>query len=749
MRSLSPISISGYFVLYLSFSAGASTATIPNLPKSHSSKGKTTLSEHARARNRNLNACKYFKIPDFRCQIREEDPYISTESNDCELEFRLQEESAKLNPMVRIMKIYLSDTSLREGQNFMIASVDGYETLTLNWDLLDVTPFKNQKFPMDQIFTNSQYKNQTETENFKKLTPRGLNILKHYLDRDLIHFHNPKTIEGIRMLIFQKLYSLYLKVKGKAAHENFINWNHVSAPNWPVGMSRNDLHSWTEQDVKFLSFLLCDTNFIIPSRSRPNKKKDSNDFLGLFLGQTSMQSVDINLNDIEGEHCSLSDSEEVCGSFRSKSSKLPVATASLRNLELKSDYKVKSNSEDDKDILEEAKSQSNDRIDEDEFEEKTVLEKRKRTTKQKETQFGFKNVLVKSDAPADPKLREELLEKVLNVYRKDTNQPDAQEIDWNLLEVRYLEYHVIPLDTNLCTEGDLLTLDNLFKSKRVKFLNLKTIAGRAMRIYERLYSLYTKAAGIFSHPFTIRWADINVHGWPEGVNYKYKSWKKSIVDNIEALLDSNEIQMTITEKFREEISRIKIPSNNSSAAASDRLESTSEPTTAETMSSEISSDIPFNSNKKSRSKRNSKMSSKISRNSNTSDHNLNVPCAESSSHPFCSTVSTSSSTVVTSGVYAGLTVMQVNLIIENLRATIESYTLMRNGYPVESRHYNLITEIISCLNLILYFASNPDAEIWISLSEIEQHLASLIYDLETLELDFGLLTEILLDDENN
>lgn len=156
------------------------------------------------------------------------------------------------------------------------------------------------------------------------------------------------------------------------------------------------------------------------------------------------------------------------------------------------------------------------------------------------------------------------------------------------MEVRYFEYHTIPFDLNLPTEGDLLTLDKLFRIKRIRFLNLKTNMGRSCRIYERLYALYVAATDMYADPYVVSWRDVIVSGWPENISHSHGTWNTIEIGQLEAILDSEGIQFKMTDKFKDEIDRLQI--SMSSFSTESFLEDASD--FDKLLASEYISDIP-------------------------------------------------------------------------------------------------------------------------------------------------------------
>ena len=53
---------------------------------------------------------------------------------------------------------------------------------------------------------------------------------------------------------------------------------------------------------------------------------------------------------------------------------------------------------------------------------------------------------------------------------------------------------------------------------------------------------YTTVVGVDAHPFLIRWKDIDVTGFPEGVILDYNKWTSASVDAIQSCFE--DIQFT-------------------------------------------------------------------------------------------------------------------------------------------------------------------------------------------------------------
>lgn len=191
-------------------------------------------------------------------------------------------------------------------QDFREAYKTEFKLFTfLNWDCLDLTHFEFHYFPIVEQST----RNISTSVNLPVLTPRAMNILKAYEQH--IKFHNPRTLEGRRALLFQKLYRRYRAVMKKSADPSFIDWRHCKVTNWPSHIDKSNFDAWSEDDVLLLEALV-EGNEIKFERAEMATEEVANP-LGMTLDFYSRSVTKIQNQDIYGATCALSDDEGICG----------------------------------------------------------------------------------------------------------------------------------------------------------------------------------------------------------------------------------------------------------------------------------------------------------------------------------------------------------------------------------------------------------------------------------------------------
>ena len=411
--------------------------------------------------------------------------------------------------------------SVDQFRNFYRKELEMYTLL--NWDYLDLTPFEYHHFPITDHFTRSvTHFGYKEEVSPPIMMPSGIEILRRYVNN--IRFHNPRTLEGRKMLLFQRLYRRYYKTMGKEADPSFIDWSHCVAINWPEDVSRIDLYAWVDKDVALLNQLIDSDQLVFEKAPVSKKQTKTYRKLGQKDSFSSRKPIRVNFDTISEDTCGLSDDEAICGPPAQYNDALEEV---IENRDIQND------------------------IDKAYYERRhkmrylaPVNEEKKASTSVKSSDTGFEmfSVLVVSDEPADPVKRERALAKALEIFRKTSGHPEATEIDWSLTNLAILQNHILPFATDLETEGHVKTLENLMKSGSLKFNNLKQVKGRINDLYQKLYKKYAAVVGIEVHPFLIRWKDIDVTGFPEGVPLEYNKWTRASVDAIQSCFE--DIQFT-------------------------------------------------------------------------------------------------------------------------------------------------------------------------------------------------------------
>lgn len=396
----------------------------------------------------------------------------------------------------------------------------------LNWDYLDLTVFEHQYFPIsDKIASQISHSCGLETVSPPLMTPMGIEILKR--SSRYIKFHNPRTIKGRKMLLFQRLYRRYHKAMGSKADRSYIDWSHCVVTNWPENISQTDIYLWTDEDVTQLNSLL--DNNIITFETALFLKKQTKTYkmLGQEDGFSTKKPIRINFAAIESEDCVLSDDENICvGNRPSKESQEAMRrVCALRAEQLK--------------------------VDKADYERRHGLfqmpvKKAAAITTQPQRPTNSVSVIVVSDKPADPIKCKRVLFKALKIFRDTSGRRDAAQIDWSLVNLSLLQNHILPFSTAFEIEGDVLTLDNLIKAGCLKFINLDLAKGRAINLFQILYRKYSDAVRFAADEYFIKWKDIEVSGFPEGVGFDYNKWKSSDIKAIESCLDG----LTFTAKSK-------------------------------------------------------------------------------------------------------------------------------------------------------------------------------------------------------
>lgn len=547
---------------------------------------------------------------------------------------------AELNSFEDILKVYREKKSI-----FTV----------INWDLLNLTPFKTQYFPVTESmikpfeFTYEVYgKSKTRTHTTPpSLTVYGKKVLQKYVDK--VRFLNPKTLKGRSILLYQRIYRRYLKDLGSNANDYYIDWEHCRVNQWPANMDRSRVLKWTDSDIKEMNALI-DSNSL---KFRVSSEKIAN--APFPLGKSKKVDLDY-YTDIKGtigdKDKAISDDEDFGGKEREalferikatrlaneKKQELVKKKSKITRRVFEEDHET---SEDDERPMQRKKSEPTQRLikktskfdsedeeaefgdesdvhkkrkiepskllikkkpkfessdeeadfsdkkkkasnakpkakadEEAEFDDEYIqkqmvgrsVQKKSSSSKQpakkfvtKESEDGVKifNIKVDSSKPASPEARQTILDELLEMFRRQTGQSDATEIDWSLAKIHHLQNHLLPFSTKFETTGDIQTLRNLLRSRSFKFLNLSKFPDRRIRVYERLYAIYAKTTGKYRNEYDIEWDDIEFFGIPDEIDENFLCWGKGTVAEIEAQLDRNAITCEMTEDMKEEIAEVE------------------------------------------------------------------------------------------------------------------------------------------------------------------------------------------------
>ena len=566
----------------------------------------------------------------------------------------------------------------------------------------------------------------------------------------------PQDIETRRLDLFKRIYSLYHEPVWKYAKPDIIEWSRVDVHNWPEFIDKSDMSTWTEENVDFLNTLIDEgllefqaTSHVKKNSPKPLaisstvkeepteniavKKEFSAKGRRLVQRKTPLVPKDSNV-----ELSSSSDESDIV--IRKKSSPSNKAIFDTSSSESDEEFilKKKRSSPSKKDLLETSSSESEvERI-------KKPVKSTFRSLSKKSPKAPKRtavHVQVDSRKPADPAKRKSVLSKALAIYRKQTGDSAATEIDWSRSIVIYLQKHVLPFSTSFETEGDVLTLERLMKNKHFGFHNKSNTNSRRIRIYERIYELYAAVSRGNADDFFIKWEQINIEGWPAELNHSYSQWKAPDLDKLEALLDAGKIKITLKKEVAKEFAKRGKYDEESSSEGSYNSEESESDSSSESesdsssgsksvsSSSTHSSDLESVSEAETEAKREAEVaSSSISASSSKIS-----PVPVSSSPLFSPEKSVEQSSgrkhkyaslflfddeysdiedpvsvkkpkhdpVPFSGEFAGMTLEQLNSVKNRIKGTIDTFTAARQSYSPDSRRFKILNEMIRCMNLLV------------------------------------------------
>ena len=176
----------------------------------------------------------------------------------------------------------------------------------MNWDYLDLTPFENHHFPIADRITRN-----VKAASSSVMLPVSLEILRRHIR--YIRFHNPRTLEGRKMLLFQRLYRRYFRALGDDADPSYIDWSHCDAKNWPVHVSQINMRGWIDSDVILLNQVLDSQELVFEKALILKKQTKTYEMLGQKNSFASKKPIKVDFDSIKGNECALSDDEDICG----------------------------------------------------------------------------------------------------------------------------------------------------------------------------------------------------------------------------------------------------------------------------------------------------------------------------------------------------------------------------------------------------------------------------------------------------
>jgi hypothetical protein len=467
------------------------------------------------------------------------------------------------------------------------------------------------------------------------------------------------SLEDRRAVVFDILYIEYEAVVGRYCRPGIIEWHRVTAQNWPEYIDMSDMSKWSEEDVELLSFLV-DTRSIVFKFISKGKKNPPKPLIS-----TRIQNFKIVEEKVQAK---LTNDSELGLPSVEESEKKPAAIAFVEAVVVKAVEKSPA-----------------------------TLKSKSGTKKIKKGKMkNFKSVKVDSDMPADPEKRATTLSEALKIYRRDSGNLTDEEIDWSSFKVFYLQNHLVPFSTGLETEGDVRTLEALMNNKFFGFHNPQMSSSRRIIIFERLYKMYKSIPGLIDiDPFLVKWCQIKVQGWPEGVSRSYSLWKPREIEEIERLLDAGKIEFTLKndEKKPSRVMKKAVMESYFEEESEYSSESSAEDYSVEESSdSSVEDDIATAV----RSKRKREASKLVD-----NDVQNNENCGKIQRIPVKTNEIEPSDSVD----------LVVNLHAE-LVAVIENLTKAKDlNFPQSDRHKRIISEMIKCFNLLQKHTNNENIEI--------------------------------------
>ena len=509
------------------------------------------------------------------------------------------------------------------------------------------------------------------------------------------------SLEDSRAVVFHSLYNLYENVVGRYINPGQIEWSRVKVFNWPSYIDKSDMTKWSKDDVQVLSDLI-KTNLI--NFGYAKGKKDS--AKPLSIPKPKFEVPVFKIKEVakkEEEKLSKSDSESDSDSSSlvsvsdveavmipvTRAENLPVEVASV-NTENLTSLKPK--------------------------------------TKKEGNMRNLKNIKIVSNVPADPVKKAAVLEKALKIYRETSGHLVANEIDWTLAKVIYLQNHKLPFSTSLETEGDVLTLEAAMKLKNFGFHNLETLAGRRTKLFENFYQLYRQVPNLIIDPFHITWNQIEVKGWPQGVTRSYSQWKNAEIEQLEALLAAGEIKFSLrgAKKQKKVVRKIKRESSDSESDSESESDLPIESSSEADFSSADSESSSFEMVKKDKKRR------RVLQDSDEEFEAVRpkkIPSAIKEQSAKAKTVLESS----TASVFADEPVEQVEILKTAIIQVIENLNTKKEIFAQGSRHQRIISEMLKCVCLLQKHANEEIAEI--PASELVEFLEIFNESLEAIDVN--------------
>lgn len=632
----------------------------------------------------------------------------------------------------------------------------------LNWDYLDLTHFEFQRFPViDRIIRNLPSNINPNYTGEGIMTVSGRAILEEHVEH--IRFHNPRTIEGRRMLLFQKIYRLYykaMKAAGAKMNQSFINWYYCSVSGWPEGISLTDLTTWTDEQIDALQEAI-KTDALKFSQITRHSSSSLKAWLGRVEGFDALPVIRA-VFAFKKEHsrnvCSLSDDEEVCGNDRFRrdfeelskqfedtedfSDEETMAIAQKRISDVRSRKEralnrtvtqaqaAESESPVSKPLKTPKKLVKNNSVKEPEDSDSdneflrsagidVTRTKKPPTEESKVSKTRTRTVIVKRhgsdiaqlvvNVSDDRKLasrtdREALLAEIRDMFREDTDR--SGPIDWGLVQVMKMEYHRLPFNKDLRTVNDVKIANFVIENNALAFLNLNELVDRRNRLYERLYKMYCTACDPYPNQFDIFFEDLEITGWPEGVEFEFSVWTSKEVKLLERLMDEEKISFKISRECEE---------RNAKELALAREQEENEKGTNEVdgLSQDSSVSPPINPLTLLSQYQKVEFESPVDRetpqktpsyanyvNQEEFVHGRKRKVTKSFEFPTVSKAKSEESGLAGLGEFVGCSFEHLEELKAKIDGNIAEVLEMRSRHPFDSRNYRVYTEILKCLGLL-------------------------------------------------
>lgn len=444
------------------------------------------------------------------------------------------------------------------------------------------------------------------------------------------------NLDDRRLTIFNSICNCCLKTSGVIQSEpGVFDWNYVEAFNWPDNISKTDISSWDDEVLVILDIVI--RSGLLKFRQKPTTiMKASEKFVignidcGSVLKSDSYDIV--NNGDSEFEPSSFSSFEYECEIEES-----PIKPALVRSKSKKTPAPTK-------------------------FKKQTPASKSKKQTSASKSKSKSKSnsipISIDSEEEVDSEKRENVLNEALKIYRNQTGNPSAKEIDWSLSKVYYLENHLLPFSTSFESKADILKLKKLMKNKYFGFHKKSNIHSRQISTFERLYKLYAEAADDEADEYFIKWDHVLIEGWPEGLIRSYCRWKCNDLKILEDLLDEDGITFHFIGKVLGKNKKVSAETESAEPKRAHFL-----------LSFDQFAEAEDETTKSSGSKRSLESESELDKRAKLEDSN---------------------------------DLSESDKITKEIELLTENYTFSLNNYPPDSLEYEIITEMINCTTLLIH-----------------------------------------------